>query len=146
MGARGRPLPGHVSGELVRVALMEARPEGLTLVQLVSATGLTPAQVRTGLRWIRTTAASEHLTPLIYRRAFGHGFPDDPAEWIAFERAQFLSELTRLTSLFTGCLDPHRQRQPADGSPGDEWITLVLRQVAGVQATLEVIVKMKVAL
>ncbi|QIS23555.1 hypothetical protein [Nocardia terpenica] len=38
MGAR--PLPGHVCGEMVRVALMKARPEGLTLPQLVAATSL----------------------------------------------------------------------------------------------------------
>lgn len=131
---------------MVRVALMEASPLGLTLEQLVAATGLTPAQVRTGLRWIRTTAAAENLTPLIYRRGFGHGLPDDPAEWVLFERAQMLSHLTRLSSLFTGCLDPHRQRQPVDGSPIDEWITLVLKQLTGVQGTLEVLAKMRVPL
>lgn len=57
-------LSANVCGEQVRIALMEARPAGLTLAQLVIATGLSTYYVRKGLNYIKDTAALEHLTPI----------------------------------------------------------------------------------
>ncbi|PRX18433.1 hypothetical protein CLV67_113270 [Actinoplanes italicus] len=41
-------VPANVSGDLVRVALMEARPAGLTTRQLITATELSAYQVQSG--------------------------------------------------------------------------------------------------
>ncbi|MFC5821315.1 hypothetical protein [Nonomuraea harbinensis] len=38
------------------MALMEARPAGLTTRQLVAATGMSPYQVRKGILWIKEVA------------------------------------------------------------------------------------------
>ncbi|MEC3920281.1 hypothetical protein [Nocardia sp. CDC160] len=139
-----RPLPPHVSGEMVRIALLEARPAGLTLRQLCAATDLTPAQVRSGLGWIRKVTAAEHMTPLTYNRVLGYALSDDEVYWIAAERGFFRMELTRITRMLTAVLDPHRARQPVDGSNGDDWIRLVLEQVGGVRATFEMLTRLKV--
>ena len=51
-------VPANVSGDLVRVALMEARPAGLTTRQLVVATELSAYQVQSGLRLLREILAA----------------------------------------------------------------------------------------
>ncbi|MEU6672138.1 hypothetical protein [Streptomyces sp. NPDC046727] len=74
-----RPFAEHY-GDLVRVALMEARPAGLHTRQLVSATRLTKSQVARGIRHLRDVGAAEHLTPIIWRRRDGYMFSDDPVD------------------------------------------------------------------
>ncbi|MFI6393967.1 hypothetical protein ACIBHY_07245 [Nonomuraea sp. NPDC050547] len=69
-------LPKNVCGERVRMALVEARPAGLS-----------PYQVLKGILWIKEVAAREHLTPLIYTVRDGYRFPTDPADWISYEKA-----------------------------------------------------------
>jgi hypothetical protein len=46
----GRGVPAHVHAEAILSALLEARPAGLTIVQLMAATERTRAQVHTGAR------------------------------------------------------------------------------------------------
>ncbi|WP_413804518.1 SDR family oxidoreductase [Streptomyces sp. OE57] len=72
-----RPLTEHYS-DLVRVALMEARPAGLHTRQLVAATRLTKWQVTRGIRHLRDVGAAEHLTPIIWHRRHGYMFPGAP--------------------------------------------------------------------
>lgn len=73
----GQPLDEHY-GDLVRVALMEARPAGLHTVQLVAATRLKKSQVQRGIRHLRDVGAAENLTPIIWRRKDGYLLSDDP--------------------------------------------------------------------
>lgn len=127
---RARPLSEHY-GDLVRVALMEARPAGLQTKQLVAATRLSPSQVARGVRHLRDVGASEHLTPIIWRRRDGYLFSEEPADWIEYEKKQFRLVLGRLTRLITGTLDPHLARHP-----DDEWAQLASAQLTGVRATL----------
>ncbi|MEQ6027959.1 hypothetical protein SOM70_35955 [Streptomyces salinarius] len=123
-------------GDLVRVALMEARPAGLQTKQLVAATRLTPYQVARGVRHLRDVGAAEHLTPIIWRRKDGYLFSDEPADWIEYEKKQFRLVLGRLTRLITGTLDPHLARHP-----DDEWAQLASAQLTGVRATLAQLTK-----
>lgn len=95
------PLSTHY-GDLVRVALMEARPAGLQTRQLVAATRLTPSQVARGVRHLRDVGAAEHLTPIIWRRRDGYLFSEEPADWIEYEKQQFRQILGRLTRMITG--------------------------------------------
>ncbi|WP_257585901.1 MULTISPECIES: hypothetical protein [unclassified Streptomyces] len=125
-----QPLSEHY-GDLVRVALMEARPAGLHTVQLVAATRLKKSQVQRGMRHLRDVGAAENLTPVIWRRKDGYMFSDDPADWIEYEKKQLAQVLGRLTRMITGTLAPHLAR-----CPDDEWAQLVAAQLTGVSATL----------
>lgn len=58
--------------------------------------------------------------------------------WIAYERAVFKVELHRMTSFIAGIVAPHTKR-----APKDEWARLVLEQLGGVRATLEVLSRME---
>ncbi|MFI0451904.1 hypothetical protein [Actinomadura sp. 6N118] len=135
-GGQGRSgkLPKNVCGERVRIALVEARPAGLSLKQLVAATGLSPYQVRKGILWIKETAATEHLTPLIWTPRDGYRFPTDPADWIAYERAQFKASLTRVGRLLSGTIAPHALRYP-----DDRWAKFVLAQTTSMASTLDML-------
>lgn len=126
----GQPLDEHY-GDLVRVALMEARPAGLHTVQLVAATRLKKSQVQRGIRHLRDVGAAENLTPIIWRRKDGYLLSDDPADWIEYEKKQLAQVLGRLTRMITGTLAPHLAR-----CPDDEWAQLVAAQLTGVSATL----------
>ncbi|MFJ3229296.1 hypothetical protein ACIPJS_39055 [Streptomyces sp. NPDC086783] len=101
-----RPLSEHY-GDLVRVALMKARPAGLHTNQLMVATRLTRSQVARGVRHLRDVGAAEHLTPIIWRRKDGYMFSEDPADWIEYEKKQLAQILARLARMITGTLDPH---------------------------------------
>ncbi|MEU1121992.1 MULTISPECIES: hypothetical protein [unclassified Streptomyces] len=125
-----RPLAEH-HGDLVRVALMEARPAGLHTYQLMVATRLTRSQVARGVRHLRDVGAAEHLTPIIWLRKDGYMFSEDPADWIEYEKKQLVQILGRLTRMITGTLDPHLARYP-----DDEWAQLVTDQLTGVRSTL----------
>ncbi|MFF1511933.1 hypothetical protein [Streptomyces sp. NPDC058326] len=130
-----RPLEEHY-GDLVRVALMEARPSGLQTRQIITATALTKSQVERGIRHLRDVGAAEHLTPIIWRRRDGYMFSEDPADWIEYEKKQFRLILGRLTRMITGTLDPHLARYP-----DDEWAQLASAQLTGVRATLAQLTK-----
>ncbi|MGW8886266.1 hypothetical protein [Streptomyces sp. NPDC055749] len=130
-----RPLSEHY-GDLVRVALMEARPSGLQTRQLVAATRLTPWQVARGVRHLRDVGAAEHLTPIIWRHRDGYLFSEEPADWIEYEKRQFRQILGRLTRMITGTLDPQLVRYP-----DDEWAQVAAAQLTGVRATLAQLAK-----
>ena len=127
-----RRIVGNVKAERVRLALLEARPGGLTIQQLCTATGLSVTQVRGGLTEIKEHAAMEHLTPLTWSRNAGYCFSWEPSDWIAYERAQVHSGLTRFVRLIKGTAYPHAQLEPED-----DWIRLVFDQLIGVGAMLE---------
>ncbi|MGV9349751.1 hypothetical protein ACWDSD_34180 [Streptomyces spiralis] len=134
-GDEALPLSEHY-GDLVRAALIEARPAGLQTKQLVAATRLTPSQVARGVRHLRDAGAAEHLTPIIWRRKDGYLFSDEPADWIEYEKRQFRLVLGRLTRLITGTLDPHLARYS-----DDEWAQVAAAQLTGVRATLAQLAK-----
>lgn len=131
-------LPAHVHGGAVKKALQEARPAGCSLSQLCRATKRTPSQVWAGLRYLRKVAAKEGLPPVTYNRREGFQMSDQSEVWIAYERAVFRCELHRVTNLITGIVAPQAKKEPKD-----EWIRLVLEQLGGVRATLEVLTRME---
>ncbi|RCH64230.1 hypothetical protein DT019_34135 [Streptomyces sp. SDr-06] len=136
--ARRAGLPAHVHGEAVRKALQEARPAGLSLKQLCQATKRSPSQVWTGLRFLRKVAVKEGLPPVTYNRQDGFQLSENSEVWIAYERAIFETELHRITNVITGIVAPHAKK-----APQDEWVRLVLDQLGGVKATLEVLSRME---
>ena len=74
----------------------------------------------------------EHLTPLTWSHGEGYCFSREPADWIAYERAQVHTGLTRFVRLIKGTAYPHAQLEP-----DDDWIRLVFDQLIGVRAMLE---------
>jgi hypothetical protein len=131
MPATLRGLAANVCGERVRLALMEARPAGLSTRQLVAATALNLYQVRKGLLYIREVAAMQHLTPLSWSHKEGYRFSADPADWIAYEKAQFHTELTRITRLITATIAPHAAARPEDVE-----VRMMLDQLNGIKGAL----------
>ena len=134
----GAGLPAHVHGQAVRKALQEAQPAGLSLAQLCRATKRTPSQVWAGLRFLRKVAVKEGLAPVTYSRRDGFQMSEESEVWISYERAIFQAELHRVTNFITGIIAPHAKK-----APDDEWIRLVLDQLGGVKATLEVLTRME---
>jgi hypothetical protein len=131
-GRRG--LSANVCGEQVRIALMEARPAGLSLDQLVIATGLSPYYVRKGLNYIKDTAALEHLTPLTWTRQDGYRFPVHVEDWITYELGQVESLFNRMSRIITSTIAPH-----AAAHPDDDFAQLALEHVSGMKAGLAMI-------
>lgn len=130
--------PAHVHGESVRKALREARPAGASLVQLCGSTGRTPCQVWAGIRFLRKVAVKEGLPPVTYSKAEGFQLSEDPAIWVAYERAIFATQLHRIANVIEQVLAPHARRQPSD-----EWVRLALEQLGGAKATFEVLTRME---
>ncbi|MFI6663263.1 hypothetical protein ACIBL8_48270 [Streptomyces sp. NPDC050523] len=131
--------PAHVHAEAVRNALEEARPAGVTLQRLVITTKRTPAQVWAGIRYLRRFAIRDGLPPVTFRRGgIGFQLSEDPEVWIAYERAVFTIELHRITNFIEAAVGPHARKMPKD-----EWARLVLDQLGGIKATLEVLTRME---
>lgn len=125
------PRAAHYA-DLIRIALFEARPAGLSSQQLAIATGLTPSQVRSGLARLRDKAAEEGRPPLIWTLADGYRFGASTDELETYERAAFRTKVVEIGRLITGTLAPHAALYPKD-----EWIQLVLGQVKGIHSALE---------
>lgn len=136
MPPRSRGLAANACGDQVRLALLEARPAGLTTQQLVRATGLSLGHVRKGILYIREVSAMAHLTPLIWTPGDGYRFSTSPDDWIAYERSRLRTELTRISRLLSATVAPH-----AASRPEDEWVHLVLGQLNVVQAALTLLSK-----
>ncbi|MET9296927.1 hypothetical protein [Streptomyces sp. NPDC003077] len=75
---------------------------------------------------------------MTYHRTDGFQLSEDPEVWITYERAVFTIELTRITNFIEAAVGPHARRLPQD-----EWARLVLEQLGGVKATLEVLTRME---
>ncbi|MEU9190789.1 hypothetical protein AB0D14_41095 [Streptomyces sp. NPDC048484] len=68
----------------------------------------------------------------------GFQLSEEPEIWIVYERAIFRAELHRITNFIAGIVALHAKR-----TPEDEWARLVLEQLGGVKATLEVLTRME---
>lgn len=130
--------PAHVHAEAIRKALEEARPAGLHSKQLAKATKRSPAQVWTGIRFLRRNAVKDGLPLVTHSRRDGFQLSEDPEVWIAYEQAVFDAELHRMTNFIEGIVAPHTRR-----TPKDEWARLILDQLGGIRATLEVLSRME---
>lgn len=130
------PLPKHVSGEQVRMAILNARPGGVAKALLIDVTGLTPSQVSNGITWIRETSAAENLTPLIWTARNGYQFSEDPADWMNYEISQFRRVLTTMRRTLTGTLDPHKAKHPRDA-----FVKLALDNITSMISAAEFVVQ-----
>jgi len=130
-----RALPPNVSGQRVRVALLEARPVGLHMRQLVLATELSHHQVRRGIAYLRDTAAELALTPLIWDRMHGYRFTSNPEDWMAYELRAFRKETSAVKRLISGCVIPHSMHRPDDKA-----VQLMLGQLSGIESGFEFLI------
>lgn len=131
-----RALAPNVSGQRVRVALIEAQPAGLHMPQLIKATELTKSQVRRGIAHLRDTAAELGLTPLIWDRKHGYRFSSNPDDWLAYELRSFHKEMTAIQRIVTGCVVPHSLLEP-----DDEDVKLVLAQLTGIESGFRLVIR-----
>jgi hypothetical protein len=128
-------LEANVSGEQVRMALMEARPAGLTFKQLVLATDLSAYHVRKGINYIKDTAALEHLTPLTWNQRDGYRFPLNIEDWVGYELRQLDTLFLRVGRLINSTLAPH-----AAAHPEDDFARLALDQLNGLKSGVAMVV------
>ncbi|MGW0819108.1 hypothetical protein ACWD00_38910 [Streptomyces viridiviolaceus] len=124
--------------EAIRDALIEARPAGAATKQLCTSTRRSISQVRAGINCLRKLAAKWDLPPVTYTRAEGWQLSEDPAVWIAYERALFDAEMRHVCRAVDEVMRPHAKREPED-----DWVRLVLDQLGGIRASLEVIIRLE---
>ena len=135
----GRGIPAHVHAEAILSALLEARPVGLTVVQLMAATERTRAQVHTGLAHLRKVAAAKGLPPITWDRTWGYRMLDDAPEiWIGYERAFFESTHHRIVNFIEGILLAHRKKKP-----DDPYIRTVMAQMGAIESTLHLLANLE---
>ncbi|MEV8022933.1 RacP protein [Streptomyces sp. NPDC086554] len=120
--------------EAIFRALMQARPAGLHMPQLMRATELTRSQVQSGMAMMRDIITKKGWPPVIYTRADGYAFSADPNELESYETARVHVLLTEVRRLITGTIAPH-----AALDPEDKRVRHIVAQLNSVESTLDLI-------
>ncbi|MFF7903709.1 RacP protein [Streptomyces sp. NPDC007920] len=120
--------------DTIRFVLFEARPAGLTFVQLVRATSLTPSQVRSGLAALRDQIAEKGWPPLIWTREDGYQLGAERAALEKYERGVVKECLTVMRRFASATVGPH-----AAAHPGDKWARYLVAQLNSIESTLDLI-------
>ncbi|MDF3141430.1 MULTISPECIES: RacP protein [unclassified Streptomyces] len=118
----------------IRRVLLQARPAGLHMPQLIEATELTRSQVRSGLAMLRDIIADNGWPPLVYTRADGYQFTIDGDVLQAYEVGVVREELTEIRRLITGTVTPH-----AAAAPEDKWVRHIVARLNSVESTLDLV-------
>ncbi|MEV8017441.1 hypothetical protein AB0O76_14070 [Streptomyces sp. NPDC086554] len=127
----GRGVPAHVHAEAVLKALLEARPSGLDITQMMAATERTRAQCYTGITHLRKIAAARSLPPVTWDKVWGYRMLEDtPEVWIGYKRAFFDLVRHRVTNFIEGILLAHEKQEPED-----LYIRTVITQMRAVEST-----------
>ncbi|GGZ69702.1 hypothetical protein GCM10010371_31930 [Streptomyces subrutilus] len=135
----GRCVPAHVHAEAILSALLEARPAGLTVLQLMTATERTRAQVHTGLAHLRQVSAAKGLAPVTWDKRWGYRMLDDaPEVWTGYERVFFESVHHRVANFIAGILLPHQKKKP-----DDPYIRTVMAQMGAIESTLHLLANLE---
>lgn len=112
MSVSGRTLAEISCGEAVFTALMEARPAGLTMPQLMRATGMSQYHVRKGLMYLRQELASARSAPLVFHPRDGWMLTPAGEICFAYVFAKIESLLRAVSLLATGTLVPYAAMFP----------------------------------
>ncbi|MET7986776.1 MULTISPECIES: hypothetical protein [unclassified Streptomyces] len=76
--------------------------------------------------------------PVTWSRLEGWQLSEDPAVWIAYGRILFATELRHMTRALDEVMKPHAKRVAED-----DWVRLVLDQLGGIRASLEVTLRLE---
>jgi hypothetical protein len=134
-----RGIPRHVTGERVRMALVEARPNGLSTQRLADVSGLTVNQVRTGLTEIREEAALANNQPLTWSRANGYKLPRESDELLTYTQSVAGTFHKRLIRLMKGTVLPSAQLLP-----DEPWVDIVTAQLNAATASLQMAISYQI--
>ncbi|MFC4507803.1 MULTISPECIES: RacP protein [Streptomyces] len=93
--------------DLVRTALFEVAPAGMTLTRLMASCELSRWQARQGLAMLRDLCAERSWPPVIYSRDLGYHFCASEDELEEWERAWLSEKLTQFRRMLTGTIAPH---------------------------------------
>ncbi|MFE9636951.1 RacP protein [Streptomyces sp. NPDC006463] len=129
---RGQAAQRHAN--TLRFILFEARPAGLLFHQIVTASELSPSQVRAGLATLRDIIAANGWPPLIWTRADGYQLGAERAALEAYERQVINEKLTAFRRFITGTVAHH-----AAAHPGDKWVKHIVAQLNSIESTLDLI-------
>lgn len=130
---RGEAAERHADS--IRFVLFEARPAGLSSLQLQRATELTPSQLRSGLAKLRDIITERDWPPIIWTRADGYRFGAPSEEVEQYIRSVVKEKLREIRRLITGTVAPQITQTPAA-----KWVHHANTQLAAVESTLDLLV------
>ena len=117
--------------EVVYRALMEARPQGLTLFQLAAATDLSVHHSRVGLAFIKDEMALAQMTPLTWDRVHHYRLSPEAGDFWTIACDAMENVALRAGRVITGMIAPYVAAHPQDTQA-----KLILDHFNGVRASL----------
>ena len=134
-GASSVPRRAFISkvtcAEVVYRALMEARPQGLTLFQLIAATDLSMHHVRVGLAFIKDEMALSEMTPLTWDTVHHYRLAPEAEDFWTIACDAMENTALRAGRVITGMIAPYVAAHPKDTQA-----KLILDHFNGVRASL----------
>ncbi|MEU5896849.1 RacP protein [Streptomyces venezuelae] len=127
---RGEAAEGHA--EAIHKTLLEARPAGVEMPQLMRSTERNRSQIRTGLAMLRDAIAKKGRLPLRYSRADAYQYTSDPVELQEYEVRVVRQILTLIRRLITGTVISHAVLYPED-----RWVRHLVAQLKAVETILD---------
>ncbi|MHA6762465.1 RacP protein [Streptacidiphilus sp. PAMC 29251] len=118
--------------DLVRTQLLAVAPDGLALLVLAAACGLSPWQTRRALAALRDICGEEEWPPVLWTRELGYHFCATEPELEAWELAWVSRELTAFRRMLTGTLGPHLKL-----FPNSAWAEYLTAQFRAIESNLE---------
>ncbi|MFF7601537.1 RacP protein [Streptomyces mirabilis] len=98
--------------DLIRTALFEVVPAGMTLNRLMGVCELSRWQTGRGLAMLRDLCAERGWPPVIWSRDLGYYLCASEAELEEWERAWISEKLTQFRRMITGTIGPHLALSP----------------------------------
>jgi hypothetical protein len=118
--------------DLIRIALFEVAPAGMTLARLMASCELSRWQTRSGIAALRDVCADHGWPPLLWTRELGYHFCASEEELEEWERAWLSEKLTQFRRMITGTLAPHLALFPKS-----RWVNYLNAQMKAVESNLE---------
>lgn len=118
--------------DLVRTALLQAAPRGMTLLELAVACGLSRWQTRRAIAALKDVCAQNEWPPFLWTRERDYHFCADETELENWERAWISERLTQFRRMLKSTLGPHLQLYPHSA-----WAEYLNAQIRAIESNLE---------
>ncbi|WNZ09144.1 RacP protein [Streptomyces sp. 11x1] len=129
--ARKRSPAAERHADLVRTALFEVAPAGMTLTRLMGSCELSRWQTRRGLGALRDMCAERGWPPVIWTRELGYYFCASEEELEERERAWLSGKLTQFRRMITGTIGPYLALFPKS-----TWAGYLSNQMKAIESNL----------
>ncbi|MGW1617333.1 RacP protein [Streptomyces sp. NPDC002285] len=119
--------------DLVRTALLQAAPRGMTLLELAADCGLSRWQTRRAITALKNVCAQNEWPPFLWTRERDYHFCADETELENWERAWISERLTQFRRMLKSTLGPHLQL-----FPNSTWADYLNAQIRAIETNLEI--------